>query len=299
MSNRFEVMANDVRRNASHSTARYSNYDLIKLFNDAQNVIRSIIHTADGTGRFYPKTVEMDLISGKAFYDLPDDCYAFNSINEVSIQTDNSIFQQSGQLKQITAAEKSVSNGYYPYGRQIRLSYEPYTGGKLRINYSVKIPTLSPRFLEVQSYAGGRIKAKRDTFDIGTNILNYGDMASIVDKRGQILHCNLEVKSHMAETGTVTLEGDYPPIGDGGTIEAGSFLVVGNMASTHTRLPEEVLHLLTSMVERRMKGIDSSVDFNKVDYLTESEKQYVEELFGDSGNDGRSTPLGSDNYLAW
>lgn len=298
MSNRFEIMANNVRRNASHSTARYSNYDLIKLFNDAQNVIRSIIHTADGTGRFYPKTVEMDLVSGKAFYDLPDDCYAFNSINEVSIQTDNSIFQQSGQLKQITAAEKSVSNGYYPYGRQIRLSYEPYTGGKLRINYSVKIPTLSPRFLEVQSYNEGRVKAKRESFDTGIDILNYGDMASIVDKRGKILHCNLEIKSHMSESGTVTFEGDYPS-GEGMTIEPGNFLVVGGMASTHTRLPEEVLHLLTSMVQRMMKGIDASVDFSKFDYLTESEKKYVEELFGDSGNDGRSTPLGSDNYLAW
>ena len=262
-------------------------------------MIRSIIHITDGTGRFFPKTVEMEITPGKAYYDLPSDCYAINSINEIFIQSDSSIFLQSGQLKQITSSERSVKNGYYPYGRQIRLSYEPYTGGKMKINYTVKIPSLSPRCLRVKSYANGKIRAERDSFDPAFNILDYSDSASIVDRKGNILHCELDLSQYNQETGTVTIEGEVPPIGEGATIEPGGYLVLGEVASSHSMLPEETHHLLTTLVERRIKGIDSEPDSNRVDYLAAEERTYIEELFGDSGNDARSTPLGDDNYLAW
>ena len=296
---RAEILMNDVRENSNVSKERWSNFKLMKLFNDSQEVIRSIIHTSDGTGKFFPKTVSYDLAAGNRFYDLPADCYAFNSINNIQIQTDTSLFLNSGKLRQILASESNVSYGYYPFGRQIRLSFTPVSGGKLIINYAVKLPTISPRVMEINSYSEGKIRPKRGSFDQDIDISLYADNVSIVDRKGNIHFSDLEIGSYSTSSGTLSLTGDFPTDDEVPTIERGQFVVLGEMASTHTRLPSEVHNFLTTMVERRIKAIDTEVSFQSANYITDVEEAHVRSLFSQSENDTVSTPLAEDNYLAY
>ena len=70
---RVDLLMNQVRRNARVEKERFPDSMLTKLFNDAQTAIRSIIHTEDGSGKFFPRIFQADVTPEQRNYPLPAD----------------------------------------------------------------------------------------------------------------------------------------------------------------------------------------------------------------------------------
>ena len=288
---RVDLLMNQVRRNARVEKERFPDSMLTKLFNDAQTAIRSIIHTEDGSGKFFPRIFQADVTPEQRNYPLPADVYALNSINNVELQTDDQLFISGGKLRQVLASEEGVSNGYYLFGPEIRLTFQPGLVGTLLVDYSYKLPALSFRCGRIRDASGTTIRLNRNTAS-QENLAELDAGLSVVSSEGAILQSGLLLESYDARTGTITLEEApaTPP-------SVGGYVVLGNLASSHTSLPEEVIPLLTSMVERRVKAIDADVTFSIMDSLTQSEESFIRDLFSNSENDANHTPLSEDNYL--
>lgn len=294
MGKTVQIMMKEVRRDAHVDEERYDDLHMMKHFNDAQEEIRSIIHTSDGTGKFFPKEFVMDIQPNKRNYPLPNDCYLFNSINSVEILSDDVYRYGNQKLAQITIADRTIEYGYYAYGRNIRLSYDPQTSGQLRINYAMKLPSLSPRAIEIKRIDGIKIHAVRDSFFLEKDLLDYADQICIVDRRGNIVCDNLDIDGYVIDTGQIRLveplEMDLP---------AGRHWVsLGYHSSTHTSLPDEALPILTRLAERRIKAIDSDEGFQKANFITEKERARIMDLFAESENDVNPTPVGSGEYFS-
>lgn len=294
MGQKVDILMHEVRRNASTGQARFSNFDLIKLFNDAQDIIRGLIHDTNGTGRFFPKSVEINIQSNVSQYQLPGDCYAVNSVNSVEYQSDAFNYWGNYKLRQISVGQRTVSDGYYIQGNKLWLSFEPLTGGTLVVHYNASIPGLSPTVGIVNRASGNKIYSKDGSFDPNIDLLRYGEFISIVDRRGCIISSALDIDRYMPESGTITLIDTVPK-----EVERDHRIALGRteVSSTHTFLPEEAITLLTTMVERRISIVDSKKKVGPDSLITAEEKEYVRDLFSQNENDVRHTPMSYDNYL--
>lgn len=120
---------------------RFEDSDILLLLNDAQRAIQTIIFNRAPNGNIFSKEYVFDMVADQNEYDLPDDIFAENSVNEVLLTNFPS------PVKRITAKERRNGRGYYIIGRKIYFAPKPSSSisNGVSLIYTYKIATLEDR----------------------------------------------------------------------------------------------------------------------------------------------------------
>lgn len=120
---------------------RFSDADVLLLLNDGQRAIQTIIFNHSPNGNIFSKEYVFDMVAEQNEYDLPDDIFAENSVNEVLLTNFPS------PAKRITAKERRNGRGYYLIGRKIYFAPKPSSSvnNGISLIYTYKLPVLESR----------------------------------------------------------------------------------------------------------------------------------------------------------
>lgn len=290
---RVEHLINDIRFNSNQTDRnRFPDIRLMKFFNDAQRAIQAIIFSSDTGGTVFDTDYTTDLVADQEAYDLPYDIYAVSSINSVGIAPNHISAPENYRyvpLRQLTTKERRSQLGYIIKNNQVLVSPEPksnITNG-LRVSYVRKVPTISIRVGKITSFTSG-VSITLSNF-ISEDITAYSDYITVVSADGTIKQRKIEVDSYIAGTisTTTALTG----------ISNGDYVVIGEYATSHSELPEETESLLTLFVERKIYGVDSSMDISDSNVFTNEEKDLILTLFEKKDHDVKYPPITSDLYI--
>lgn len=293
---RIEHLINDIRFNANQEdNNRFSDLNLLKLFNDAQRAIQAIVFMSDTATHIFEKNQIYDLVSLQEEYDLPSDIYAQSSVTAVGRAINNGnaqaiIYYQP--LRQITEKELRKELGYLIRGNKLVLSPIPqngYTNG-LKLTYARKMPTLSHRIGIISSFTSGTSIQLGAGFET-TDITNFNDYITVVDKDGVIKQSGIFITGYNITTGLISTSATLTGIA------ANDYVVLGQYATSHSELPDECEPLLTNFVERRIFSIDSSPDVADSSLFTNEEKELISMLFSQKDHDVKYPPVTDDTYI--
>lgn len=285
---RLEHLIKDVRFNSDNiETSRFDDINLLKIFNDAQSMIQSLIVKRDSSGKYFPGTDLVNIVASTEEYSLPTDAFAENFISSVSTLLSNSLYDP---LPLITLKEKNIKIGYIISGSVVILSPLPsssITDG-LQIKYVKKLPTLSYRVGRIQSY----ISATSITLVAGyvdTDFTEYEDFVTVVDVNGVVKQAGIRVALFAGGVITTTdaLTG----------IAANDYVVVGKYATSHSGLPDVCEGILTSLVNRMMFAYSASSEFNIESMLTADQRAIIEDLFARADHDVKYPPVTNGEFL--
>lgn len=289
---RVEQLINDIKFQTNEQSNRFSDERFIKIFNDAQDEIARIINVKSSAPNFFQKNYTTDLISGQIQYDLPSDVYAENSVNAVFKKAQSGVYavSQYETLRQIGVKELGKSYGYYLDGASVVLSQVPISNvsGGLLVNYTRRLPKLSPRFGTISNISGQDITI---TGFNAVEITDFSDYICIVDKYGEIVDQGLEVDSWDSVTGVITVTGTITGL-------VNQYVVIGEYSTSNSQLPVECETYLTMYCERMVHYINSSsTDLRNITVFSEQERADIVELFADNESDTKYPQIVDDTYL--
>lgn len=287
---RVEQLINDIKFQTNEQSNRFSDERFIKIFNDAQDEIVRIINVKSSAPNYFAKNYITDLSANQTEYELPSDVYAENSVNFVMKKSTSAISQYEA-LRQVSSKEYGRSSGYFLSNNTVVLSLIPASGtpNGLMVNYTRRLPKLSPRFGQVSDVTGQDITITGFNSDI--EITDFSDYICIVDKNGEIIDQGLEVDAYDSGTGVITVSGTITGV-------VGQYVVIGEYSTTNSQLPVECETYLTMYCERIVHYINSSSnDLRNITIFSETERLDIVELFADNESDTKYPPIVDSTYL--
>jgi len=189
MTNDIATLIEEVKFNTNNTDDnRFTDEALLRLFNNAQRHIQSIIFTAYPANNIFSDEYVTDLVAGQLGYSLPSDIFAINSINSVMITG------HPQPLKNLTVKERRNGIGYYIIGSKIFFMPEGRTSisNGVSIVYTRKLPQLEstkdtselPDICEnfFKLYVERRMEQIDSSADLSTNnIFTAKEEAQLVD----------------------------------------------------------------------------------------------------------------------
>lgn len=289
---RVEQLINDIKFQTNEQSNRFSDERFIKIFNDAQDEIARIINVKSSAPNYFSKNFITDLEVGKIQYELPSDVYAENSVNFVMKKAQSGLYSinQYETLRQVSSKELGRSSGYFLDGNSVVLSLVPVTSTSdgLMVNYTRRLPKLSPRFGTISNITG------QDITITGFNdiqITDFSDYICIVDRNGEIIDQGLEIESWDSITGVITVSGTITGL-------VNQYVVIGEYSTSNSQLPIECETYLTMYCERMVHYINSSSgDLRNITVFSETERSDIVELFADNESDTKYPPIVDSTYL--
>lgn len=284
---RLEFLINSVRRTTNNKgDNKITWYDMVDYFNRAQKMIKAVIFNSNNHSNIFNKEYVTNIVADQESYTLPSDIYAVNSISSVFLSTNGTDYYH---VDKISSKTRNITSGYYVMDNKIFLTPKPsnsYTNG-LKVQYNYSIPDLSIRVAKVSGYDS--ITGIISTTDFKSEITDVDDYICIVDSTGTIENYGLPINDFNQGTGAITTA-------TGLTIATGSYVVVGEFASTHSNLPSECDTLLMNLVERMIFAVDSSSDERSAIALSADETALVNALFQENSYDAITVPITNTDY---
>lgn len=284
---RLEFLINNVRRTTNNKDDnKVTWYDMVDYFNRAQDKIKSIIFNSNNNNNIFNKVYTTSIVGGQEGYTLPSDVYGVNSISSVFLSTDGTSYKA---LDKISPKTENNAFGYYVMDNVLYLApipTESYTNG-IRIIYNYILPSLSIRAAKVSGYNSGTGIISTTAFK--SEISTVSDFICIVDSNGTITNEGLPINTFNSGTGAITTT-------TGLTIATNNYVVVGEFATTHCRLPVECETLLMNLVERMIFAVDSSSDVSVSSTLTGEELSLVTGLFQENSYDNMTVPITNTDF---
>lgn len=289
---RVEHLINDIRFNSNQlDTNRFTDLRLLKLLNNAQRAIQNTIFTSDMTDHLLKKTEVIDLVAGQEEYSLPIDIYAQSSISSVKMAINNSFNNSNNSyfnLNQISDKETRRQLGYTVYNDKLVISPIPQnsiTGG-LKIFYQRKLPTLSVRVGQIDSFITGT-SITLDAGYLDEAIGNFDDYISVVDANGTIKQSGISFSAYAGGVISTTETLDL--------IANGDYVVIGEYATTNPQIPDTCEDMLTSHVERSIYAVDSSSDVQ----FSAEETAMIRDLFQKKDHDVKFPVIINNQYMSY
>lgn len=293
---RVKQLINDIRFNSNQTdTNRFSDLRLLKLFNDAQRQIQSIMFMADTDASVFDKETTQNLVKDQEEYTLPSDIFAINSVNSIGIASDDVITSDREvyvPLRKLSIKERRSGWGYILSGNKYLLTPVPevsVTNG-IRINYVQKLPTLSFRLAKISSLTSGSSISLGSGFPT-TDITDFDDYVTVVDKDGAIINSGILVNSYNTSTGEISTSDSLD------NVSTDHYVVLGKRATSHPDLPDVAEALLTTFVERKIDAIDSSKNIANSDVYNKEEKNNIISLFEKKEHDVKYPVIVNSMYL--
>lgn len=284
---RLEFLINNVRRTTNNKDDnKVTWYDMVDYFNRAQDKIKSIIFNSNNNNNIFNKVYTTSIVGGQEGYTLPSDIYGVNSISSVFLSTNGTSYKA---LDKISPKTENNSFGYYVMDNVLYLApipNESYTNG-IRVIYNYVLPSLSVRVATISGY--DVLTGIISTTGFKAEISSISDYICVVDSEGTIVNQGLPIITFNPNSGAITTTA-------GLTITNGNYIVVGEFATTHSRLPAECETLLMNLVERMIFAVDSSSDVSVSTTLTGEELSLVTGLFQENSYDNMTVPITSTDF---
>lgn len=283
---RVEHLINDIRFNSNQlDTNRFSDIRLLKLLNNAQRAIQNALFTSDMSDHILKKTALIDTIADQEEYDLPTDIYAHSSISTVkrAINSSNSSYVV---LNQISDKETRNQMGYTVFNDKLIISPIPnvsITSG-IKVFYQRKLPTLSIRIGQIDSYISGTSITLKSGYSNAT-IGDFDDYITVVDSNGTIKQSGIKFTTYAS--GVISTSDSLT------SIAADDYVVLGEYATSHPQIPDPCEDLLTSHVERSIYAVDSSSDVQ----FSSEEMAMIRDLFQKKDHDVKHPVIIDNLYL--
>jgi hypothetical protein len=274
---RIEFLIKDIKSMSNIGGGSYSDDLLVMYFNEAQSEIRNIIYNANNDANILKDRYNLDIVRGQREYDLPKRIYAVNSILTARASyLGGGSFQDFTPLKYLSYREFGREFGYTLLNNKFLLSINDSSSSTstVEIVYNTLLPKLAKRSGKVASITGSNI-----SLDEGADPDMYlkTDFLTFVDQDGNIVKSDVRLVEQVGTDLTVDSVTD---------ITVGSYVLIGEYATTNSRLPLECEDFLRKYVERRVAIGDSAAkDMESTSLLTETEKAEITALFEKSSDD--------------
>jgi len=295
---RLELLINQSRRaTENNDVAGISTLEFEQYYNNAQDRLQALIHTAHPETDFFAAEGFVSLISGEDAYDLTnledEDGISFKS----QILAFNSVFlieRSSGNayspLKFISSKERGIGYGYFFQNKKLIIAPSPSgsTSKGIRVTYAKKLRDLGIRRGTITSLSPLTITATGDATDLVDT-----DYLTIVDKDGASKVDNVVMGGWNSGTGVITTTTDVS------AAAIGDYVVYGEFASTHSELPDICERYLLEFCNMKIFMRDSSADASIQSSLVKSLEDDIIELFKDNTGDVVHVPISSTDYMIW
>lgn len=297
---RFEFLMNKVRFDTNNiNPNRFNELDLAQYFNDSQRHIQTVIVENNVRNDPFSEEFIFNTVNGQEEYPLPDDIFATSAINFVDFASQGAR-SRFFPARAISNVDRRRGFGYIIRGNCILIAPVPSSSltERVRVIYVRKLHTIGPRFGTVLASNATDIEMTANLTDDQLLLTQYYDKFSVVDGDGEIILSKLNLVSDVADSPSaglhvITTDSDIsttvPP--------AGSYIVGGDVATTHGELPDVCELFLTNLVERFIQYVDSSADAQAAASLTNEERAAIVALFKDHPQDPPYPPIVTDEYL--
>jgi hypothetical protein len=254
--------------------------EFLQYLNDAQRDIYHAIIAVNS--KAFTKTAFISTVQYQDKYELPLDVYLAQRIVRIQ-HTQSGDPKNYINLDRATHGERINREGrprkYILEGKYLILDPYPNTSraNGVRFIYDPILPKLDTRRATVDSATVNGSSLDALTIDSSFPAFNEDDWLEddylcIVDDQGTILAKGIQYDS-VDGAGVVTLASGSHTLGDGETVPAGSYVVRGSFASTHSSLQESCEDYLLGFGAWKIFKRDSSTD-------AQEKKQEIDELKG-------------------
>ena len=298
---RFEFLMEKARFNTNNiDPNRFNELDLAQYFNDAQRHIQTVIVENNVRHEIFSQEFTFQTTNGVETYDLPEDIFATSAINFVDFSS-TSERDRFFPARALVNTDRRRGFGYIIRADKIIIAPVPSSSltENVRIIYVRKLHEMGPRFGTITDVPNATdIVMTANLSDDQLLLSRYYDKLSIVYSDVKILLDKINIISDTADTPgagqhTIVTDSDITTI----VPAVGSFIVGGNVATTHSELPDVTELLLTNLVERTIQYVDSSSDVQTVASLTTEEREAIVGLFKSHPQDPAYPPIVTDEYM--
>ena len=293
---RLDVLINRIRR-YTH-THKYSDsatltsqrgvqtQTFVDLANEAQHVLRGMIHRAGGD--LYTTETLIDLVANQEDYTLPAD--AFLGVNVVSVEY---LYGSSGKYRKLEqtsvhrrdTAFSGTPQRYVHRNNQILINPKPSSAKTdgLRVTYEYKLPELDIRRGAISAVDDGDNPtsitiATSTAADIAFSGDLQAEYLSVVDKNGNQIMTRIPMTSYDTGTGVLTLD-SFTPLSTSSTITTSHYVVAGFDASSHSEYPDFCEAFITEYIKHGVLSLLKDPELVASERKLAGLAQHVEEAF--------------------
>ncbi len=272
---RLDILVRDSREqtgNAAYSaTEGVRQREFVRHANDAQTRIFNKI--CDVHPSLYTKEGFLDVTAGTASIALAADIYLRHNVLKIDFSANgdaNNYTPLDLRTPRQEITSLGIPDGYFLRDGYVILTPKPSIGGTnaLRLNYQYALPTLDIRRGKIASVALTGSALTTITLTDDTTLIDetaddladgWVDYISVVDKDGAITAQNIPVTAYVAATRVISCAAALAVTE---TIVAGSYVVFGRYATTHSPLVQicerYISHYMSLLVQMRDSNSESA-----------------------------------------
>lgn len=290
---RVELLIRDARAKSGHQTWDYQSgipqREFVEYLNDAQDHLYNAILQERST-LYRKKGTNISVTAGTAEYTLPTDGYLRHNISYVRYSpttSDRDLYPLDLRTSREQVSITGAPDSYMLRDGTLILSPIPSQGGFLQLEYQYEIPTLDIRRATVSSVDTTLITLSNDLLAETAADLTDGfvDYVSFVTKAGVILNSTpVGVLAYTASTRQLSTDTDC-------TAYAGSYVVFGKNASTHSSLPQIAKRYLVEYATMRAQTRDSNSEAMYTAPLLQMLEREILDAFANLEEDTPAIPI--------
>lgn len=295
---RLEFLINLVRRSTDNTDVNaVPDWEIIEYFNDGVKAIQALIHSQNFAPDLFLGTQQYSFVNAQREYTLPSDIYSTNSLMLVEVRFgDSNVNEGFRPVKRITDVESSDFFGYFVRDNKIVFALSEqntsYAFDSFRVTYFRKLKRFDKRWATVSSVTPGSPNTLTITA-VDDDLQNVDDIVSIVDASGTVIQAGLQVVSYSSLPTSFTFTGLTAGIANG------QYVVMGDLSSTHTELPESVQPHLIDYVRQRLYTRQNYGDADKQMSFTQATQQNIINIFSNKSRDAAEPPITDTDYLVY
>lgn len=308
---RIEHLIKHVRRQTDNETIGtdqgMSDEEIIRYLNDAQDdIYGDIVNTF--RGKFYAQEV-IAVSANTPTYDTPSKAFMDDQIAMLEWSL-TGLDRDYRALKRVTMRERCSVEGwpsrYAVSNKKIYLWPVPVSPqGNIRVTYNKKVPTLDKRRAQVNvaTIAAGvltglTLKGVGGAAISATEVTAFSnnDYLCVVSSSGAIL-CEAVEYTAVSALGVVTLATNHTLL-TGETVPTGAYVVLGDYATTHSEMPDDIENYLMAYAAWAIYKRDSNSDLVPQQQTMVAMKQSILENYAEMNLDIDWTPE-VNTYFDW
>lgn len=295
---RLEFLINQVRRSTDNTdTNAVKDAEIIEYFNDGVKAIQSLIHRQNYTPDLFLATQEYSFASGQLEYTLPSDIYSTNAIMLVEVRFgDSNVNEGFRPTKRIADVERPDFFGYFVRDGKIIFSLSEsntsFAFDKFRVTYFRRLKRFDKRWATIASITPGSSNTVALTGTVDEDMPQVDDIISIVDSTGAVILSGLTANF-------TSLPSSLSYVGATTGVVGGQYIVMGDLSSTHTELPDSIEPYLLDYVRQRLYTRQNYNDANKQMGFTQSSESDIISIFSNKSRDPGDPVITDTDFLVY
>lgn len=242
---------------------------IIEFFNAAQDHLQAVIINV------YPNefvvSKEISLVANQEEYTISDNVFVNNKLISVEYNSNNNSTDFE-PLDQRTIRDRDSRKGYPNFyirrGNKLLVNPVPSSSqGRIRVSYYRELDDLDIRRAKISAVSGltSTTFTNIDLTDTDPlpdetskpiNLTNV-DHICVIDRDGTVKAYNIPVNTYTAASDLLTPRSTHV-FGTGETLAVGDWVVFGQYATTHSKLPNNCERYLLTYVQKRLMTTDES-----------------------------------------